>query len=287
MDFDANTPRYLLKKENIIKLILLTAVFALLFINVFQPFNSRSWLPEMSEFKYFLLSSLLVFVGMAVVAVSRIILYRVYGKPRKPLLLLAYVMWVACEVLAMAITFAVIEKLCFADQRDFFNLLKISLGNTACVLLLPYSILWLYFSWDDKNERLKRIQEAGHGLFGGQDFMPSMVKFCDNHGEVRFSVKVTDLIYIKGADNYIIINYIDGQRLLTKTVRGSIKGAVDELKRYGIVRCHRSYMINTHRIKLLEKKSDGFHVTLDTFQPVSIPISRTYLQDVFDLFSNK
>jgi len=46
-------PAYLYERGNITKLILFTAIFALLFINIFQPFNSRGWYPNISESNIF------------------------------------------------------------------------------------------------------------------------------------------------------------------------------------------------------------------------------------------
>lgn len=287
MDFDSQTPKYLTRKENIIKLILFTAAFALVFINVFQPFNSRDWLTEMSSLKYFLLSSMLVIVGMAVVAISRVIMYKNYGKTKMGLPIISYLLWVLVEWTSMAVTYAFIEKLLFADQRDFFELMKVSLSNTACVLLLPYAILWLYFSWDDKNERLKKIHEAGRNLINHENYLPSMVNFYDKNGDARFSVKAKDLVYVQGADNYINVKYMDGQRLSTCSIRGSLMRTANDLRPYGVVRCHRSYLVNIQHIKFLEKKSDAFQVRLDLAQEIYIPISKTYVDDVFQLFSGK
>ncbi len=36
-------PKYVYEKSNIIRLILLTALFALVFINIYKPFNSPNW----------------------------------------------------------------------------------------------------------------------------------------------------------------------------------------------------------------------------------------------------
>lgn len=47
------------KKSNIVRLILLTAFFALVFINIYKPFSSSSWY-RVSEFKFFVFSSLII-----------------------------------------------------------------------------------------------------------------------------------------------------------------------------------------------------------------------------------
>ena len=68
---EGKIPAYLYDKNNSIKTILFTAFFALLFINLFQPFGSRDWYPDISDIKYFASSSLIILTGMLVVVISR------------------------------------------------------------------------------------------------------------------------------------------------------------------------------------------------------------------------
>ena len=44
----------------------------------------------------------------------------------------------------------------------FHDLVKNLSRNTALVLLLPYSVLWLYFSWRDKKEQIEDWQMSSH-----------------------------------------------------------------------------------------------------------------------------
>ena len=66
-------PEYLFEKGNITRLIIYTALFALVFINIYQPFNSRDWFP-VSEILFFVFSSLVILTGVLVVVVSRVIM---------------------------------------------------------------------------------------------------------------------------------------------------------------------------------------------------------------------
>ena len=60
-------PNYIFEKKNNVRLILLTAFFALIFINIYKPFGSQSWY-HVSSFKFFVFSSLLILTGMLVVS---------------------------------------------------------------------------------------------------------------------------------------------------------------------------------------------------------------------------
>lgn len=284
MDFSSRIPYYLTTKANTIKLIVLTALFSLTFINIFEPYNSRDWLQDMSDVKYFVLSSILVLLGMAVVAISRIIMYRKFGSKGHRLRLWQFLLWVAAEILAMAFAFSIFEMTVMRDERDFIDLIRIALRNTSFVLLLPYSVLWLYFSWDDKNKRLLKMtseEDVSSDATGKDKLM--MTNFYDSKGEIKFSVKLADLMYIKGADNYITVYYKDGQKLSSVMIRNTMKQAEIDLKPQGIIRCHKSYMVNTKHIKTLERKDGGVMIRLEAPLPLQIPITKSYVKDVYEL----
>ena len=61
-------PTFHYEKSNLLRLVLFTAVFDLIFINLYKPFSSLTWYP-VSEFKFFLFSSLVILTGVLVVAV--------------------------------------------------------------------------------------------------------------------------------------------------------------------------------------------------------------------------
>lgn len=290
MDFTKNIPKYLVEKAALFKQILFTALFSLFFINVYQPYGSREWLKGgISEERYFLLSSLLVLVGMLVVSISRVILYQHCKKLRRPVELWAYLFWIAAEIVCIAFSFSILERFMFHDERPFGELLKISFGNTALILLLPYTVTWLYFSWRDKDRRLKAISEyrAGHQPRTGDIQEPTMVNFYDQKGEIKLVVAIKDLLFIKGADNYLSIHYLDGNKIGTSLIRGAFKSIEDDMKLKGIIRCHRSYMVNRLHVRVFEKAKDGFVVRLDTTDPIEIPVSKNYAQDIFELFGGK
>ena len=89
--WDQKIPSYIYGKQNIVRLILWTAWFALVFINIYKPFSSTSWY-KVSEFKFFVFSSLIILTGVLVVVLSRIILFH-WGK-RHAITVRAYAIWI-------------------------------------------------------------------------------------------------------------------------------------------------------------------------------------------------
>ena len=271
-------PKYLTERRNIIRLIILTALFAVIFINAYAPFGLET-LYNLSDLEFLGVSSLIILTGVLIVVVSRVIMY--FIAKRKELLVWQYVLWAFAEVFAMALFFTLFEKLFIQDSRNILDLLKISMKNTALVLFIPYSVLWLYFSWQDKKNQIQKLADTPNGI----DTSKKMIPLHDEKGVLRFSLKLENLLYIESADNYVNIYYIDKGKTARFTLRNSIKRLETLLKSAGIIRCHRSYMINFGKVKILRKDKEELILELDGPAQMEIPVSKTYAQDVMDTFT--
>lgn len=280
IDFSQNIPKYLTTKDNTIKLILLTAAFALVFINIYAPFESRHWLETpITDWQYLFYSCLVILTGVLVVVVSRVIMY--YATQQHSLQVWHYLIWVLAEVLFMALFYALFEKLVLKDEDYFMDLFKIAAKHTALVLTLPYAVLWLYFSWDDKQQQIKQLMENGVM----PDNSRNMIPFYDERGGLKFSIKMGCLLYIESADNYVNIFYLDNNKILRYTLRSTIKRMEEFFAGTETIRCHRSYMVNFERVKMLRKKQHELTLELDAPTEVEIPVSKTYVQNVMDTFT--
>lgn len=276
-------PVYLYEKTNIVRLILLTASFALLFINIFQPFGSRVWYPNISEFKYFFFSSLIILTGMLVVVISRFIML-VYTR-KNSIEYWQYGLWVLSEILAMSLFFSLFAKFIPKEgaSRQFADIFHQSVINTSLVLLLPYSILWLYFSWRDKNSLLEKISAGERDEDAPKK---NLIAFPDEKGEIKISIILENLLYIDSADNYATIHYLNKSKLAHYMIRNSLKWIDANLtKKSPLVRCHRSYVVNLDKVKVLRKTKEGIFLEFDTENIPDIPVSKTYYESVMAKFS--
>lgn len=278
MDFSKPIQGYLLKKQNIVRLILFTAAFALVFINIYAPFGVTTWF-NISKMELLFFSSLVILTGVLVVVISRIIMYQI-AKRGKTISLGKYLLWIAIEIVSMSLFYTFYELLILKDPRPFSKAIKISIQNTSLVLLLPYSTLWLYFSWKDNKEKLEKLKSEKHT----PEENKGMIVFDDEKGTMRLTLKIDDLLYLKGADNYVTIYYNDHQKQEKFLLRNTLKQLEESLKPMDIIRCHRSYLVNFKKVKLIERSKDGLKIKLDMQPSVEIPISKTYSSEVFTLF---
>jgi DNA-binding LytR/AlgR family response regulator len=277
-DFQKPIPAYLNEKQNIKRLILFTSLFALVFINAYSPFGADRWY-NLTRLEFFTYSSLTILLGVLVVVISRIIMY--HFCKRHSLNIWQYLIWIFAEIFSMAVVYAMFEKLFLKDARIFSDLVKNSSRNTALVLLLPYSVLWLYFSWRDKKEQIERLADYPPSLESTRNMIP----FYDDKGILKFSIKKENLLYLESAENYVNICYLNKGKVSKYLLRDTLKKIEENFSGTEIIRCHRSYMVNFEKVKVIRKDRDGLKLEFDNPSVTDIPVSKTYINTVMLTFS--
>lgn len=279
IDLSKKLPVYLTEKGNIVTTILFTAGFALLFLNLYTPFGVGTWF-EVSKPTLLFYSSGVILAGVLVVAISRILMYH-YVKSGRSLLIWHYLVWVAAEILAMALFFNLFEIVILHDHRPFTELLARSVQNTSLTLLLPYTFLWLWFAWRESKKKLSGIMEQPETAS-----RHPMVHLRDEKGVLRLSLKHADLLYMQGSDNYVTVFYQAKDRLTKFMLRNTLRALEEELKEEAIIRCHRSWLVNIEKVKLIRREKEGLLLELDSTPSSSVPVSQTYMHDVLAAFGH-
>ena len=274
--WDKNIPTYIYDKQHIVQLILWTAFFALVFINIYKPFSSSSWY-DISEFKFFVFSSLIILTGVLVVVLSRIIMFH-WGK-KHAISVGSYSIWIFLEIFFMSL-FYTIYTLVLNPEREYMDVFETSAINTSLVLLLPYSVLHFYFSYKDKERRLQLLEEHQEEVVARQ----SVFSFYDEKQELRLSVKRSELLYLESADNYVCIWYLSKGQLSKFLLRNSLKAMEGNFADTNVLRCHRSYMVNFDQVKVIRREKEGIFLELGIERVPDIPISKTYSEKVMRWF---
>ena len=276
--WDKNIPTYIYDKQHIVQLILWTAFFALVFINIYKPFSSSSWY-NVSEFKFFVFSSLIILTGVLVVVLSRIVMFH-WGK-QHTISVGSYSIWILLEIFFMSL-FYTIYTLVLNPERDYMDVFESSTINTSLVLLLPYSVLHFYFSYKDKERRLQLLEEHQAETVARQ----SVFSFYDEKQELRLSVKRSELLYVESADNYVCIWYLSKGQLTKFLLRNSLKAMEENFADTNVLRCHRSYMVNFDQVKVIRREKEGIFLELGIERVPDIPISKTYSEKVMRWFQS-
>lgn len=274
--FGQKIPGFIYEKGNIVRLILLTALFALVFINIYKPFSSLHWY-KVSEFKFFLFSNLIILTGVLVVVVSRVIMY--YRAKKHSITYGQYSVWIVLEIFFMSL-FYTIYTLSVNPEREWLNVFKESAVNTALVLLLPYFAIHLYMFYRDNKMRLELLEDERSENVSKLN----VYSFYDEKNELRISIKRNNLLYIESADNYVNVWYMNKGQLTRFMLRNSLKAIEESLAETSVLRCHRSFIANFEQVKVIRRQKDGIYLEFDIEKVPDIPISKTYNEKVTHWF---
>lgn len=276
-------PPYIYRKNNIVLLIAFTSLFALVFINVYQPFNSKSWYPELTDFMYFVYASLLTLTGMLVVVASRIGMY--YYTKKHTLTYWQYAIWVAGEIVLMSALYTFIAYT-LHESRDFWTIYRSAVGKTSLILLLPYSILLLFFSQQEKAHQVQALKEACALLSDQERTKNDLLSFCDDKNELRLSINKDHLLYMESADNYVSIWYMGKGGVSKYLLRNTLKAMEEHFAHTHIVRCHRSFMVNLDQVKVAKRTKDGILLDFGVDGIPDIPVSKSYGAHITEWFAS-
>ena len=279
-------PSYLLETNNVVRMILFTTVYSLVFINIFRPFNSETWIHNNNSANYFMYSSLMVLIGMVLVSLSRVIMNLVVKKVQ--ITYPDYVIWMVSDAVLLSIFYTFIAyKVGFVDNflianpdmtlwEAIFAIFKKSTANTVWMLLIPYTISLLFLD----NQHLKnRIKELGE-----RNTESNILHLKDEKGEIRLSINIENILYAEAADNYVIVKYINNDRIIDFFLRTNLKKLSDDLRETPIQRCHRSFMINLLHVTSLKKDQTEFIIQFDTTSIKDITVSKTYQEAIMEAF---
>lgn len=277
-------PEYLAKKGTNLNLLVFVFIFSMVFVNVYTPFEFSTWFNSSSDTLNFLYSSCTILGGMVVLIVSRVVMY--YANKRELISMLSYVLWLAAEILVIVMLYTLVNKLLLHDQRDAYNIFRRALTFVPAILAIPYLVSYLYLGLRSKDATINKLIEEGHTT--GQALQHSIddtITLNDENGKPRLTIKSGGILYVGANDNYVNVYYLDNDKVGYTMLRNNLKTLEKQLDAYGIVRCHRSYMVNLHRVTIISREKDGMYTTLDSNAVSRIPISKSYSEEVMRRFS--
>ena len=265
-------PTYMCEKYNLIKMVVFTAIYAIVFINIYQPFGLSSLIDNYPTSYYLLYSTLVVAIGFVVIALSRVVMY--FWHQRQPIIHIQYWVWILVEVIFMSIFFTIIV-LAVNPSAHALLTFKEAFFNTTLLLVFPYILCYMFFSWVDKNRQL----EERDGILP-VDSSAKMIDFYDERNVFRLSVMKSNLLYLEAADNYVCIYYLKKNNVTRYMLRNTLKNLEKYLADVEIARSHRSYMVNLEHVSVIRRQRNGIYLELGIAEVPDIPLSPRYRDKV-------
>ncbi len=265
-------------RSTIITQVMFVSIFALVFINIYSPFNASSWF-EVGRIEFFFYSSAFILSGMLIIVVSKLIFVLLAGKIRFTYLLFG--LWNLAEIVLLALAYLVVDLYLLKSGAALVERFTGLLFITLLVLAIPYSLSWLWLSLKDKRSKLENQM-----LNTSTEFREKrMITFRDESDKLRFSIKSTGILFIESTDNYVTVHTNEEGKLKKVMLRNTMKRLEKELEGTLIQRCHRSYMVNFENIKQVKLISTNLYIYMDFPEEIRIPVSRTYAEHVHEFLN--
>ncbi len=262
------------KKSDRYILILVIFVFSTIFLNVFEPFNIGRWYSDSGIIKFLRLSSY-GFVGALVFLFTQFPLRKIFKQHQFKIK--TYLLWLFIEISLISLVYIFLYGNPIGNfVNDFFYSIKYTLLG----ICLPYifTVLVIYY----KNHR-NEIQLL-HEKIANQSDNKRLLSFKDENGKIKFSVLIQDLLLLESTDNYVSVYFILDNKVQRKLLRNTLKNIEESLKDSSIIRCHRSYMVNTLNVEFVQKDGKKLNLKVKMLEK-NIPVSQKYSSLFLDFLS--
>ena len=114
---------------------------------------------------------------------------------------------------------------------------------------------------------------------------PDIINFHDYTGAQKFAVKLENIYYIKAEGNYVNVFYNNKGGISSFVLRNKIQAIEDTFAGTPLMRCHRTYIVNSNNIKLIRNDSDGYYIDFNQEGLESVPVSNTYREKIVKRFT--
>lgn len=287
MFFTRKVPRYWIENKTMVGTTIFTILFSILFLLIYDPFSSTSWLSlvkahQPNYYRIALASVSFYLVAIAIFVLSKFFMSSVQHK--RPLHFGTLLIWGFAEAGALSITYTLFTELFIIPNPQLFLAI---LGKSFVVLLfilfIPYIISILLAITIHQRKLLNRLAEK-RSSEKMSNSSTKLIPFIDNTGKIKISISIDAIYHIESQDNYVKVYYESEGKICTYMLRSTTKAIEDQFKDY-FVRCHRSYIVNKHKITLFNGDRGNMYLKLshESIQP--IPVSRTYTSNIQEILT--
>lgn len=277
-------PGYLLEKNRLVGTVTFSVLFALIFLNLYIPFSDTAWF-GLGNSQTFLFTAGFAFISILIMVISRTVMY--HTSRLWEFTYLGYVLWCIMEVLLICAfyTFVTVDVV-RSGGGGWIQVFSRALLYGSISLIIPYILTGMYFTIMEKNKTI-RLMNSPDVVSDEQvsSKAEGKITLFDNSGALRLSVRTSNLYYIESDDNYIKVWYMDsGGELKTYMMRCRLKTVEQSFQDTSLVRCHRKYIVNLDRVKVLRREKDTYYLELDCDSIPPLSVSKTYTGAVLDRF---
>ena len=254
--------------------VLYASLISFIFIHVFEPFDIYS-VSSVSFIETFIEFTLAIIVAGLVLMFTQFLVRKwlniekfTNGK---------FILWFLLDIVLISWCWEILDELTTIEKELRLNGFLEYTITAFFLMMIPYFGAAFVL---DYQQNKKSHQELLEKSISNSFPVPTLVHFKDEKEVERISLQAENILYLQSNDNYVAIFYIENEKVEQYLLRNSIKKLESLLAPFSIIRCHRSFMVNTSNIISKKKKGNSFIVKIKQIEEVDIPISKAYSSEI-------
>ena len=259
--------------------VLFIAVFSILFMLIYTPFSMAAWFDVTDE------RSMFVTFAFYIVAVATMIISKVamrWAQSRIRISTPIYLLWLIIEAFVITWLYIGFTRVILPETICTPQFTLRVFSCVVAILAIPYTMVSLYAAYRSQREENQIMRYREH-LLGGNVSTSNLINLADENGVVKLTIDINSLYYIESQDNYVKIYYDNDGALHSYMLRSRTKSIESTLANTSMLRCHRSYIINTANINLVRNDKSNPVVILKHPDIKPIPVSKSYYERLITL----
>ncbi len=246
-------------------------IFYFLFVLAYKPFDMEVFLAVgQGRFALHLIVSTLIVFG--VMLLSRLLLFLLKGV--LDLNWSLYILWCFGEAILCGLFLSIPMGIGWSE-RPYFTVMSLCILYMSGILVFPLSLITMavqLYILGKKADLAPAVDEK------------TLIRFYDDQKRLKLVVASDAVLYIEAEENYVHIVHLDNGKVKDFELRSSMRALEEVLQRHGLVRCHRSFFVNSAHVKLLKKDVNGYALAqLDQEKVKNIPVSKKYYDSIVTL----
>ncbi|HBH47997.1 MAG TPA: hypothetical protein DDX98_05125 [Bacteroidales bacterium] len=257
------------------------AITVFLFILFFQPF-----VPDKFEFE----NKLLFLAGFGMIVLTVLLIAQIVFQKTVLLKDEEHHSNAAYEPLYYFFQIAA-ASLAFIFYIRYVGQINITFNTAVRVVFICLGVpvaVYLKFRLNTYQARLKKLLHES--LLMEDELKQISEKYSNKHIEIvsesdadNFRIQVSDIVYVKSADNYVEVGYLDDSAVKKKMIRNTLKNVELQLSEFNsFIRTHRSALVNIQYIDKIQKSFNTYWLSIQMTKE-TVPVSRQYLMSVKEL----
>lgn len=198
--------------------------------------------------------------------------------------------WTVRKEIVLHFFFLLFNTVAYAFFARYVGLIQISFHLVVNIVLISLAVVVAFVIINEYKFLRKRL----YPLLVQQQFVEipetgsagdTGIEFESADRTERFMLFPEQIILIKSADNYIEIIFKQNDKVNRRLLRSTLKRAELSVSKYPfLLRCHRSFIVNSGCIHAVHKTDDGLKLELTDY-PHMVNVSRQYVIKVKELLN--